>query len=87
MAVSLSEVALRAGVARGTVSSVLNNRANEVRISSATQTRIRRIADELGYRPNPCREKCDTGRFSNPAGWFFPLSGATVATTAGSACK
>ncbi len=51
MAVSIREVAARAGVSRGTVSSVLNERT-EARIGSQTQERVRRVAQEMGYRPN-----------------------------------
>ncbi len=32
-------------------------------------------------------QKCDTGRFSNPAGWFYPLSGTTPASGNGSICN
>jgi LacI family transcriptional regulator len=48
MPVSLREVADRAGVARATVSSVLNGRGDKVRISSEAQARIRLAASELG---------------------------------------
>jgi DNA-binding LacI/PurR family transcriptional regulator len=51
MRVSLVEVAARAGVSPGTVSHVLNGNA-AARIAPATQERIRRIAEEMGYRPN-----------------------------------
>jgi len=51
MRVSLVDVAVRAGVSPGTVSHVLNGNA-AARIAPATQERIRRIAEELGYRPN-----------------------------------
>lgn len=71
MAVSLREVAARAGVARGTVSSVLNNRAAEVRISAETQARIRRAADELGYRPNRLAQGLGRGR-TNVVGLMIP---------------
>lgn len=51
MRVSLVDVAVRAGVSPGTVSHVLNGNA-AARIAPATQDRIRRIAEEMGYRPN-----------------------------------
>lgn len=51
MAVSIREIAQRAGVSPGTVSHVLNGRA-AARISEATQNHVRSIAAELGYQPN-----------------------------------
>lgn len=71
MPVSLREVAARAGVARGTVSSVLNNRAAEMRISQQTQARIRRIAEEMGYRPNRLAQGLGKGR-TNVIGLMIP---------------
>lgn len=62
MPVSLREVAERAGVARGTVSSVLNDRGAEFRISPQTQARVRRIAEEMGYRPNRLAQGLGKGR-------------------------
>jgi DNA-binding LacI/PurR family transcriptional regulator len=49
-AVTLSDIAKRANVSVMTVSRALRNQAN---ISPSTQQRIRQIANELGYRPNP----------------------------------
>jgi DNA-binding LacI/PurR family transcriptional regulator len=71
MPVSLREVAERAGVARGTVSSVLNDRAAELRISTQTQERIRRIAEEMGYRPNRLARGLEKGR-TNILGLMIP---------------
>jgi LacI family transcriptional regulator len=48
--VTLADIARKAGVSVMTVSRALRNQVN---ISPATQKRIRDIADELGYRPNP----------------------------------
>jgi LacI family transcriptional regulator len=48
--VTLAIVARRAGVHRSTVSLALRNNA---RIPEETRRRIRQIAEELGYRPNP----------------------------------
>lgn len=47
---TLQTIADRAGVSRNTVSCALRA---DPRISEKTRERIRRIADELGYRPNP----------------------------------
>lgn len=49
--VSLMDVARRVGVSVGTVSHALNGRA-AARISPGTQERVRRVAEEMGYRPN-----------------------------------
>ena len=49
--ISLTEVALRANVSPGTASHVLNGN-HKARIAPATQERVRRAAQELGYRPN-----------------------------------
>jgi LacI family transcriptional regulator len=50
-AISIREVAARAGVSPGTVSHVLNNNIS-ARIATSTQDRVRSVALELGYRPN-----------------------------------
>ncbi|HEY3330176.1 MAG TPA: LacI family DNA-binding transcriptional regulator [Capsulimonadaceae bacterium] len=50
-AVSLVDVAARARVSVGTVSHVLNQN-ERARIAPATQERVRKIALEMGYRPN-----------------------------------
>lgn len=49
MAVTLQDIAERAGVSRGTVDRAMNNRG---RIRPEVAERIRKIADEMGYRPN-----------------------------------
>jgi LacI family transcriptional regulator len=49
--VSIKDIASKAGVVPSTVSLVLNGRAKEQRISDEVAERIRRIADETGYRP------------------------------------
>jgi DNA-binding LacI/PurR family transcriptional regulator len=51
MAISIRDVAARAGVSAGTVSHVLNGN-QAARIAAETQDRVRRAASELGYRPN-----------------------------------
>jgi LacI family transcriptional regulator len=51
--VTLHDVAVRAGVSATTASYILNGRSDEMRISPATQERVRAAADELSYRPNP----------------------------------
>jgi len=50
--VTVENIAQAAGVSIGAVSSVLNNRHLERRISTATVQKIRRAALDLGYLPN-----------------------------------
>ncbi len=52
MAVTVREVAARAGVSRVVVSHVLHNKASTIRVSEATAERVRQAASELGYRVN-----------------------------------
>ena len=47
MAVTLQQIAEFAGVSRGTVDRALHNRG---RVNPEVAARIRKIADELGYR-------------------------------------
>lgn len=49
MAVTQQQIAELAGVSRGTVDRTLNNRG---RVDPEVAARIRKIADQLGYRPN-----------------------------------
>ncbi|WP_127533636.1 LacI family DNA-binding transcriptional regulator [Paenibacillus kobensis] len=49
---SLKEIAQAAGVSIGTVSVVLNGRADELRIAKQTRDRILVVAKELDYHPN-----------------------------------
>jgi LacI family transcriptional regulator len=61
MQVSLEDVAKRAGVARSTVSRVLNGSGGAT-ISQATQERVRQLAQELGYRPNRMAQRLRKGQ-------------------------
>lgn len=49
---TLKDVARTAGVSITTASVVLNGKREGVRVPEATRARVRRAADELGYRPN-----------------------------------
>jgi LacI family transcriptional regulator len=61
--VTLEEIARVAGVATITVSRVLNGQAQYRRPAFARRAaRIRRIADELGYRPNCAAQAMRSGR-------------------------
>lgn len=51
-AVLMKEIAEKLGVSSGTVSIVLNDRGDQMRISKATQKRIRDMAKEMNYQPN-----------------------------------
>ena len=52
IAATLNDIAMKAGVSVSTASRVLNNKASEYRISVDTETLVRQVAKELGYRPN-----------------------------------
>ncbi|GAB3460071.1 LacI family DNA-binding transcriptional regulator [Kineococcus endophyticus] len=59
--VTLAHVAERAGVSRSAVSFVLSGRTDQ-RLSEETSARVRRAAEELGYRPNAAARTLRTGR-------------------------
>jgi LacI family transcriptional regulator len=61
MAVSISDVARRAGVSQGTVSHVMNGN-ERAGIAIATQERVRKAAMELGYQPNRMARMLGRGR-------------------------
>jgi LacI family transcriptional regulator len=50
--VTIADVAAKAGLSKTAVSMILNDRP-DTRLSPTTAERVRRIADELNYRPNP----------------------------------
>ena len=61
---TIEEVAARAGVSPGTVSRVLNGKNKENRPAIARRSeRIRRIAKQLGYRPNAAARSMLSGLF------------------------
>lgn len=87
--VTLHDVAARAGVSTTTASYILNGRSDEMRISTATQERVRVAAEELSYRPNPSARNLRTsttrtvGLISDlAAGGQFASQMITGATTA-----
>jgi DNA-binding LacI/PurR family transcriptional regulator len=49
---SLKDIALKAGVSVATVSTVLSGKADSVGIKQQTRKDVRRVAEQLGYRPN-----------------------------------
>jgi LacI family transcriptional regulator len=58
----LSDVAALAGVSATTASYILNGRAAEMRISAATEQRVRTAAAQLHYRPNRVARNLRTSR-------------------------
>lgn len=58
-AVTLKDVAIRAGVSIKTVSNVVRDAP---KVSPATRERVLRAVRELGYRPNPSARRLRTGR-------------------------
>jgi LacI family sucrose operon transcriptional repressor len=50
--VSIDEIARLAGVSKTTVSLILNNKAEQHRISPATEQNVKRITKRMGYRPS-----------------------------------
>jgi DNA-binding LacI/PurR family transcriptional regulator len=50
--VTLKEIAGKLNLSYSTVSAVMRGRSEELHISPATATRVRKAADELGYKPN-----------------------------------
>lgn len=76
--VRLSDVARAAGVSTATVSHALNGKG---RIPEATRSRIREVADRMGYRPNIAARSLAGGRtgliavaFSLPSALPVPLT-------------
>lgn len=59
--VSIRDVARMAGVSLSTVSQALNDNA-AARISEETRVRVKRVAAELGYRPNKLARSLISGR-------------------------
>lgn len=58
---NLKDVAALAGVSLSTVSIIVNNKAEERKISKETTERVLRAIDELGYRPNIAAKKLKLG--------------------------
>jgi LacI family transcriptional regulator len=52
MAVTIRDVAAKAGVTKSVVSATLNERHSTIRVAEETRQRVRQAAQELNYRPN-----------------------------------
>ncbi|WP_428387656.1 LacI family DNA-binding transcriptional regulator [Mucisphaera sp.] len=83
MSVTIAEIAKKAGVSAGTVSRVLNGKNKENRPAIAKRSeQIRRIAQEIGYRPNQAARTMRQGRFgcvgflscSDPTADYFEVA-------------
>src|SRR5207247_9755473 len=86
-----ASIAARMGLARATVTQVLNGRAVEQRIPPETRQRVLKAAQELGYRANASARAIRAGRFGSIAlvqsqlGQYLPaelLNGLTTAMAA-----
>ena len=68
---SIADIAALAGVAKTTVSAVLNGKAKQYRISDLTCERIRQIAKDHNYRPNRVARSLRTQK-TNTIGLVVP---------------
>ncbi|MBC8065087.1 MAG: LacI family DNA-binding transcriptional regulator, partial [Chlorobia bacterium] len=69
-------MAKKAGVGKGTVSSVLNGQSKLARISEDTERRVRQVSLELNYKPNALarmlvKQRSDTLAVVFQRGYFF----------------
>jgi len=60
--VTLKTVAYHVGLTPGTISAVLNDTAGAIRIPQATKDRIKTVARELNYQPNPLARALRSGK-------------------------
>ena len=70
---TLKDVALEAGVAINTVSSILNNRSDSW-ASEETKVRVRAAAAKLGYQPNQAARGLRLRRYNTIGGLFSDLT-------------
>jgi LacI family transcriptional regulator len=68
MGVTIRDVAREAGVSVATVSRVFNHKD---KVSPSTADRVRTVADEMGYEPNPTAQSLSHGR-TNAIGVVLP---------------
>ncbi len=72
--VTIRDVAKAAGVSVTTVSVIINGKAEERKISEATQVRVQSTMKELGYRPNLSARKLRSRDNKRPViAFFWPL--------------
>ena len=84
-AVGIRDIAEAAGVSISTVSAILNNKSDRVRIAAHTQQRVTEVARRLGYQPNLFAAALRSHRTGiigavnlNPGGWFMGRLGMEV---------
>ena len=68
---TLSDIALLAGVSKTTASIILNNRGDDFRIKAETRQRVREVAQQYGYRAN-AYAKALQARKTNVIGMVIP---------------
>ena len=61
MRVTIKQIAELSGVSRGTVDRALNNRPG---VKLEVQERIKKIAEDLGYKPNPAAKALADNRYN-----------------------
>ena len=83
--VGIRDIAEAAEVSISTVSTILNNKSEGVRISAQTRQRVTEIARRLGYQPNLFASALRSNRTGivgavnlNPSGWFMGRLGMEV---------
>lgn len=59
---SIADIAKQLNISKTTVSFILNNRAQEKRISEELVLRVQRFIKEVGYKPNPIAQSLRTGK-------------------------
>lgn len=70
-AVTLADIAARAGVSKAAVSAVLCSSSGTIRIAEDTAERVRKLAAEMGYRPHAAA-RAMANRRSNAVGVLLP---------------
>ncbi|MHC4874678.1 MAG: LacI family DNA-binding transcriptional regulator [Planctomycetota bacterium] len=72
---TLKNIAEMVGTTPGTVSRVLNDKGKEIRLSDGMISRVKAVADELGYTPNKHAKNLKLG-ISNTIGVAVSTTGA-----------
>ena len=72
--VTLKDIAKEAGCSLTTVSIIANGRGDEMHISAGTQQRIKKLIDEMGYRPNRSAQFLRSKAPAHPViAFYWPL--------------
>lgn len=85
--VTITDIAVKAGVSRATVSYVLNKRGASARISEETRRRVQEAAIELGYRRNELARAVTTGKSKMLGFWVMESQHEPVARVLAGAMK